>query len=167
MRLTPITLARAFAHVSVLDPQSYVFATFTHNRLACTFCECFPPPPFAPCSTFQGSGEHQSLSFPGQQRRLCLGRDAGHRPLQRQDLPAGSYRLPELHTQVFRRLSTSKHRCVPSVTAAPHLFILLLLFFFFAVLWSSQTSSSLWSRFTAIGLKPVLQHLHWKRVTRP
>lgn len=52
-----------------------------------------------------------------------------------------------------------------SVITASHLFILPLVFP--AVLWSSQMLSSLLSRFTAIALKPILQHLHQQIVTLP
>lgn len=54
-------------------------------------------------SVVQRSGDHQPLPLPGQQRRFRLGRDAGHRPLQQQDVSARSCCLSQLCAQVWTR----------------------------------------------------------------
>lgn len=56
--------------------------------------------PALSCSALQRSSEHQPLPLPGQQRRLRVGGDSSHRPLQQQDVAARSRRLPQLHPQV-------------------------------------------------------------------
>lgn len=55
-------------------------------------------------SVCKGPGHHRSVPDAGEKRRLCVGRNSGHRHLQQQELAASVRRLRQLCAQVPKRL---------------------------------------------------------------
>lgn len=110
----------------------------------------------AACSAVQRSGQHRPLPFPGQPRRIRVGRNSGHRPLQQQDVAARIRRLPQLRPQVadWQAAASENSDCSPSSYIKAFCS-------WCAARWRCQTWFSLWSSSAAV--RPKLPHRRRRR----